>query len=758
MLSVLLWVIPRRFASLAGMRPALVACLAALAGARVPAAADQSAAPLAASGVAMVPADAAFLSSSLRIRDQYDRIVKSKAFAAVTQLPAVKRAIDSYEEQRTTPGTAFSTFDTFMQLPENEQALDLLADMVATDTFVYGEPSCITFARLARALAVSQQGVPPAGGDADGITGDSADAARARQMLEALADNLDLIVVPDVVWGFRTTKRDVALSQLKRIEVLGKLFTQADPDLAKALERRQVAGGEVLTLTLGGERLPWDDIERQLDETAGDTEGADDVFDRLRGIDIVVAVGVIGDWVIISVGDSVEHLEKLALPDSGRKGLLALPAFAPLLAHADKPLTGISYVSQALGASQAPSPADVDAMLPDIGRLGGPDGLSAEAEEDIRELAQRAAGEYGKLLPEPAPWMAFSFLAEQGYEGYVWNWARNQPFDGSKRLDILEHAGGAPLAVLVSRVKSDPEAFDTIVDLAGAAWRLFGKHGRPRLNAEESERFDEFAEHVAPLGGKLATILRDKILAGLADGQVGMVIDAKGRTKRLQGELPASAEPLPLVEPAIVLPLDDPKLFRDGLSDLFALGDELTEAIRAIDPDAVPEGYRIPEPEKAKVDAGTLWSWKLDKSRLDDQIRPAIGVGEKAVVFSLVPTQAGRMLVESRLETGSQLTRFDEPLAGAAAVDFAGLVDALQPWIVYLTRYGCVQERDGVVDPDGELTADDENEQAKEVLEHASVVLEAIKSLRAAVAESSFRDDALVTHWRNVIRDTPAPR
>ena len=27
--------------------------------------------------------------------------------------------------------------------------------------------------------------------------------------------------------------------------------------------------------------------------------------------------------------------------------------------------------------------------------------------------------------------------------------------------------------------------------------------------------------------------------------------------------------------------------------------------------------------------------------------------------------------------------------------------------------------------------------------------------LRAAVAETSFRDDALVTHWRNVIRDLP---
>ena len=125
-------------------------------------------------------------------------------------------------------------------------------------------------------------------------------------------------------------------------------------------------------------------------------------------------------------------------------------------------------------------------------------------------------------------------------------------------------------------------------------------------------------------------------------------------------------------------------------------------------------------------------------------------------MFSLVPKQVGRLLVESRLETGAQLTKFEEPLAGAAALDFAGLVDVLQPWVVYVTRYACVQQRDGSVDADTELTAADENEQAKEALAHAKVIFEALKSLRAAVAETSFRDDALVTHWRNVIRDMPA--
>jgi hypothetical protein len=801
MLSLFLWLMPRSsWPVRASGRSLLAGLLVVVAAVRVLSAAEEGGAatapskpgPLAALGVAMVPHDAAFLSSSLRLREQYDLIVKSNAFAAIKSLPAVQRALDSFDEQRSTPGSPFSTFETFMQLPENEEAAELLADMVATDTFVYGEPSCVDCWRLIRKLAESQQrsGLGAAMPEADEEGKDDDDdeeededdeddeeddddgeaasdfgvemggpldgGRQARLMLETLAENPDLLVVPDIVWGFKTTMRDVGVDQIKRIEVLATLMLQADPDLANAVARRKVAGGEVLTFTLDGESLPLEDLERELAATTGDDELTKRVFDRVRKLDFVVAVGVLGDWVILSIGDSIDHLDKLALPGSDGRGLLTLPAFKPLLEHADKPLTGVSYISGSLSEAVGGSRSDVQAMLSVVDQFGDAEELPDDARKEIRGLVERAAGEYDSLLPDPGPWMAFSFLAERGYEGYIWDWSRNQPFDGSRRLDLLEHVGGAPLGVYVARLKSNPAACAAALELAGSAWSLFGTYGRPRLAAEDRERFDAFAEHIAPLGAKAATVLTEKIMKGLADGQVGLVLDAKGRTKKLQAELPASPDPLPVVEPAIVLPLDDPKLFREGLSDLFVLADELTDAIRDIDPGAVPEGYQIPEPEKTKMEDGSIWSWKLAHSGLDEQIAPAIGVGDEAVVFSLVPKQAGRMLVESRLETGSQVTTFDEPLVAAASLDCAGLIDALQPWVVYLTRYGCVQERDGAVDPDSELTAADENEQAREVLEHAATVLEACKSLRAAVAETGFRDEALVTRWRNVIRDMPA--
>jgi hypothetical protein len=115
------------------------------------------------------------------------------------------------------------------------------------------------------------------------------------------------------------------------------------------------------------------------------------------------------------------------------------------------------------------------------------------------------------------------------------------------------------------------------------------------------------------------------------------------------------------------------------------------------------------------------------------------------------------MLVPRKLETGAALATFQEPLAAAAAVDFPAVVDAIEPWIAYFTRYGCVQQRDGEVDPDAELSQADENAEATEALEHVKVVLEVARCLKAAVVETAPRDGATVTHWRNLIRDLPKP-
>jgi hypothetical protein len=762
------------------------------------------------SGVAIIPADAAFVSAALRIKEQWERLTKSNAFAALKKLPAVARALDSIEEQKVQPGSPLSMVATFMELPENQQALELLDDMIATDTFVYGEPSCVAFLELIQKLQRAQNAASMlrlANGDAsiggfeidvlesiemddededddedddDDDEEDEKEASRSRArvralparhriaeaaeqlspeqlsmrlMVRTLAENVDLIQFPDIVWGFKTTKREAATSQLKRVEVLVKLVAQANPAIADSLARRKVAGGEVVTFTL---KLDPDLIRSAIPGIEEHERELGKVFAKLAKLEFVLALGVIGDRVVLSIGDSIDHLEKLALPGSGRKGLLATKPFEPLMAMKDRPFTGVSYVSEPLQKALSPSAEDIEQLAESSDTIADLADLPEGAAEEARKILGKVAAGYKKRLPVPGPWTAFSFMSQQGYEGYAWNWTKNLPFDGSKRLELLEHTGGAPLAAAAARVKPDMAQFEDFVSWADMGWSFFRTYVCPKADEEAREKIEEVDEHLGPVARKFVGILRTKILPALADGQVAFVIDGKSAVKRLHAAMPQAAEPLPLLEPAIVLGLSDAKLFREGMSDLFELGDDLVDAVRELNPGAVPAGYAVPEPVKAKAEGGTLWSFPLAQSGLDEKVQPSIGVAEDAAVFSLVPKQAGRLLLRSRLETGSQLTKFDEPLAGAATLDFSGIIDLIQPWFIYAARYGCAEQRDGTVDAAETLGPDDETPEAKEALEQIKIVFEALKSLRVAVAETSNQADAIVTHWRNVIRDMPA--
>jgi hypothetical protein len=776
-------------------------------------------APLAASGVAIAPRDAAFFSATLRLREQWQRIESSNAYASIMKLPAVRRALDSLEEQRTMPGSPLSMVETFMSLPENIQARELLADMIATDTFVYGEPSCISFLQLVKKLQRAQQAAallnargfgggfmleeelelfddsdePEArargirvrpvrlraddradGGDDDvavleeedvgddggpgGLMLDEFDAEQVQKRLlaQTLIDNLDLLVVPDVVWGFRTAKADTATTQLARLEALGKLLVQMNPEFEQAIERRSVAGGEFLVVTLSGAQVPWQELQDELAGDIGDVAGLDKVFERLESLAVVVALGQIGDRVILSIGGSLDHLAKLALPAGVRPGLLTTKPFEPLRRDADKPLTGISYMSGEMAATLATTADDLAATGETLATVAEAGDMSEEALEETRQWLADGAANLATRLPTPGPWLAYAFLADEGYEGYAWDWAGNRAFDGTKRLDLLDHAGGVPLAVAALRLKDDPQFFDDVGAFISRGLDLLRKHGLPGFDDADFDELGRVDEALAPLATRLAETIRGKIVPAIGSGQVGLVLDAKAKVNRPHRDLPSSAEPLPLVEPALALPLADAKLFREGLSDIFALSDELVAAVRRINPEAVRPGYRVPDPEKQKVDAGAVWTFPLPNAGLDEQVRPTIGVGETAAVFSLVPAQAIRMLGANRLETGSGPAEFEEPLACAAALDFAGIVDAVRPWVLYAVRYGCALQREGRLGPDEDLAADDETEQAKEALEVAGAVLEAAKCFRSAVATSTVKDDALVTHWRNVIRDLPA--
>ena len=736
----------RRLATLLGC---FVSCAAILA---CPSA---SSAEPALSGVEMVPADAAFFSGTLRLKEQYEMVRESNAMQAILELPAVQMGLAQMEDMQSMPGSPLSMASTFLDMPENQQAVELLTDMVSHDTFLYGEPSCVQFTKLLIALQRANQMASLSQAVEEGDGGDAALAedVAARLAFEALAGHIDDLVLPDLVWGFQTAKSEAATQQLARIEMLLQFATQMRPELAGALRRETIDGGELLVLTLSGELAPWDELD--LDQYSDDADAVAAVLEKLRSLNLVIGLGLVGDRFVISMGDSIDHLSKLCLT-AGGESLASTDAFAPYRDAGETEITAVSYLSEEFVEALSPTGDDFRMLATFAAPMATKAGLSGEAGEEAQQGLEKIAAEYEAMLPTPGAWMSYAHMTDRGFAGESWNWSSNVALDASQPLNILTHVGGNPFAVIASRTSADALHLDTVVGWCEMVAGFAEKHLFDQMDDDDREKLAEARETFGPLLEDLLATLQNKFAPALADRQLALVLDDETSVDRLHVTLPASADPLPVIEPAVVLGLADADLFKAGLNDLFELADKLVNVIREQDPDAIPAGYRIPDPVEASVDGGTVWSFPLTHAGLAEEIAPAIGLGKDVAVFSLVPDQAGRLLTASDLETASSLGGFEGPRATAAAADISALIDIIEANLVYGARYSAVQMREGMVDAEDELSESDESPMISPFFEQFQVVLEACRCLKAAVAEQTVEAGVTITRWENLIEDMPA--
>ena len=700
-------------------------------------------------GIGLIPDDAAFLASTLRGREQYDRIVASNAFASLKELKSVAKALDELAKQQTQPGNPMAIAMMMMQMPDNQEALALLKDMVATDTFVFGTSSWVTVSKLFKKLQSAQQAANVATITKGTDLEIDAESTLNQLLAETLAANTDQIVIPDLVWGFRTTQVDAAQKQLARIETFVTGMAQAQPMLADAVTREKIGNGDFITVTIKPDPallkmamsnvVKFNDMEEELEK----------IMNRINELQIVVALGVVKEHVVLSIGGGTEHLQAMG---STGGSLLDTKPFKVVRDATEKSLTSIWYRSQKLAKAWETSPEDIEQAKKFAAAVAKANDLTPEATAEAEELVGELLEGYASQMPEAGPWLAYSYLTDTGYAGEEWNWAKNIPWNGSMPLS-LDHFGGNPLAVIALRTKTDPKQFEAFVNWTDSLRKFVSNAIASTGDDDVQEGFKTFDEKIVPLGEELTNTVREKFVPALKNGQFGLVLDGKASTTKLQASLPASSKPLPLIEPAIVLSLDDEALFREGLSDIFALSDKLLAVIREIDEDAIPSEYRIPDPEEKDAEGGSLWTFALPESELDEQIQLSIGVGKNAAVFSFTPTQAERILTSSPLQLEGD---FSQNLAAAAILDWVAFANLLEPWATYVIRCGGMQQEQGRLDPDSTIGPDSETEEVTDALEQLATIFDVVRCLKSATAKTSIEEDATVTRWQNRIEDLPA--
>jgi hypothetical protein len=715
---------------------ALIALLAGGGLARTPAAAAEL--DKLDTSLKLVPENAAFYSTMLRNREQYDAVVSSKAWKRIMDMPVVKMGLEQYKALANDKGSVPGIIEETLKEPEVIKIVDMLRDMGSQEIFMAGDEGFIQSLELMQQVysamnygpMVAQISGSPAVGDP---------TIQIKMMISALSANADLIKVPNLVIGFKLKDKAAAKERLKDLEENATGFLDIIPQLEGKLKRTKVGDSEYLVLSLDGSMIPWEEIPMdQLKEMEGEKGSAQKIIDRVKKMKMAISIGLREDYLLVGIGPSTDYLAKLG---SG-KHLSDRAELKPLAKFADKRLTGISYVSKPMVERLSNTKKDIDDLVELANELLPKASISDELKTRIKKDIVAVAKDIKNLIPEPGAMMAFSFISDSGlHEGYQYNWTEQKQLDGSKALSLLEHLGGDPLIAAVGRGKVSVSNYDMLVKWFNMGYGYFEEFALPTMSETERKSAESFLKDMKPLAKRFDGATRDLLIPSLADGQSALIIDSHMESDQYIKSLPKTPKPMPMLEPAIVAGVSNAESLRKAFSEYREVINGTIDTIRKIEGSQVPPDLKMPEPKVSDIKAGTLFTYTLPADwGLDSRIAPNFGLSKTVGVFSLTQAQTELTLSATPLKPGILLSKPDRQLAGVTIVNVAGLLDKAAPW-VNLAAEEAMQNQ-GI-----------EGSDKTEALAQVQTVMDVLKVFRRITSEVYMEDGATVTHSLAEIKD-----
>lgn len=691
-----------------------------------------------------VPEDAAFYASMTRNKEQLDILLKSKAWARLTDLPLVKMGWQMLQRQLDTD-PKMAEFKQIVDRPENQQLVALLGDMASQEIFCYGGGNIGNVVELLMNAANATRFAPLQallGGNAQ-----DAQKLQIRAALQVLADNPNSIQVPDLIIGFKVSDTNRAETQLERLQALLDLAAVESPPLKDRLKKVKIGKGSFLTLTLDGKMIPWDQLQlKDIEEKEGQF---DKLVDKLKNVKLVVGIGVHEGYLMLAIGGSTDVVAKLGKG----KSLVERPEFKPFKQFADKRLTSVSYVSKALLARLGTSKKDIDDLISKAKVYLPLIGLTGEKQTKVNKDLDALAADIKKFIGEPGASVGFSFLTDRGSESYSYNYAETTGADGSKPLTLLNHVGGDPICALVGRSKYSPEIYQMLVKWIKTFHSYFEELALPHLNEQDKEKYETFTKIFFPLLKRLDQATGKLLLPALADGQSGVVLDGKIASKKWVKMMPPSEQPMPMLELAIVAGVSDADKLKKAFGEYRSIINDAIAKAREFSP-MVP-AIEVPEPDTKPLKNGTLYFYPLPEFLgIDAQLLPNGGLSDKVAVLSTSPKQTERVLAKNPLKTnGGPLANLDRPLVAATYLNFPALVDTLSPWLDFGMNFALASRRAAAGGGDEGKDDPAAKQQLEMISKTVKDVLEIAKCLRRSTSVTYIEDGVLVTHSETVYKD-----
>jgi hypothetical protein len=364
----------------------------------------------------------------------------------------------------------------------------------------------------------------------------------------------------------------------------------------------------------------------------------------------VVALGVVGEFVLMSVGDSTAHLEKLG----GGSSLADQPMMARLAKHAAERVTSIAFVSKAFAESMSSPRRQIDDLVlmaeQALDQLEVGEELRGQLVENIRGFGEDVL----KYMPEPGDIGAISYLTARGYETFQYQTGTRPTQDSSEPLTVLEHAGGNPMLLVATRTKQSVEDYDQTISRLKRVAAQVELVAKEKAEPEQWARYLELREKGLPLLERLNQATREHLMPALADGQQALVVDAAATSKQWIDKMPRSPQPLPMLEIGFATNVSDAEHLRKGVAEYFDVVQDAIALLHEINPDEVPE-IQVPTPETRELaEGGTMYTYSLPAPwGIDAQLAPNAALTKSVAAASLTPAFTERLLRTKPLEIPS---------------------------------------------------------------------------------------------------------
>jgi len=610
----------------------------------------------------IVPADCAYFSTSIRLKEQFDAVAQSRAVRRVLELPLVQGQIAEMQGR-----PEYQQFLQFLEIPLAKDASEAGLDAISREVFLYSGAGWDELLKIVQDFQYQNfmQGMSSA------FT--KQEPKPAPVIISTLLSH-PKVKVPATVIGFKIADR----ARFERL--LAEVKNGIEKNSKLKVEPVKLGAGDYHTLRLAGDLLPIpkDKVIEGLTKEGVSESQAEKFVDWMKEQALSITMGFHGSYFLVSIGADNSHLEKLgkAAPLSDSKSL------APIRKHlSSQKVISLSYISEQMASIGQMNPKEMqegaDKLLGQFGVLL-PKDLGPRLSKDVRQFLKDV--EDG--LAKPSEIVGVSLL-DRGVETYQYCKSPQPGADYSKSLAILQHAGPKPMLAYARGTKSSKQNYEKAAELFKKLFGYWTDYGVGFIPETEKEKYKQVEAIALAYCHAMDEITRTKFNPAVDAAQCLFVMDTKLRAQRLGPEVNLP-KPMPFPELAFALSLNDGDLFKQAVAGYIVETEKLIQKLSPIFNEPRMGDFTLPRPAMEPVPAGEMFSYLLPPF-IDKAILPHAIVGKKLLIVGIAPSMSQRMSGTSSAPANEKVS-LGAPSASVVYFQTEGFWEAVKEWIAFAEK------------------------------------------------------------------------